>query len=339
MIAKKSMFLFLFWSFQIAAFAQPTSDAEWNQYFNMLFLPENSPEHIQAVQQNEPRMMMQESSATESISRTGTQKKVSSTTDHAPQAFEKEADLSESTDSDFEESALQLLPERIARVEKNPGSTPPDQLYDQYQREYPLHENVYLYARSVLNSVAHGGWLIVQGHLDTYPIRALQLNENFRSDVTIVNLSWVLEDAGYRTATSAQAGATVQWPESPDAVSVVEALHHHLGNKTHLSLTLQPEVIAHFSGHLKPAGLVFSFDANPNRHHEILTTIEWNRVTDPSLPEYVKALQQNYIAALLLHQKMELPPSLGLQQRADVLEKLYEQRSLRSAGQHYLESE
>src|SRR5690606_26830162 len=121
MIAKKSMFLFLFWSCQIAAFSQPTSDAEWNQYFNMLFLPENSPEHIQAVQQNEPRMMMQESTATESKSRAGTRKKVATTTDHAPQAFGNEADIPESAVSDSEEHFLRLLPERIAIAEKNPG--------------------------------------------------------------------------------------------------------------------------------------------------------------------------------------------------------------------------
>ncbi len=336
----KQIFLFLvFCLLHVVAFSQKTSDAEWDHYLNAIFLPENSTEQkLSAKKIRHPQLKELASPRQQNSDRS--EKNVAAAADQAPAASRtRTSSMVESMEGEPDNMPAALLPEIIANEEKNPEAIRLSELYDRYHKEFLLHDNVYGYARTMLESVAPKGWLIVHGHLDTYPIRALQLNEGLRSDVTVVNLNWLMSEAGYRSVIASKLPNTPDWTLPLDEVSVIRSLHQQLGGKIHLSMTLSPEVISHFSYALHPSGLVFSLQPTESSdHHKILSNVDWNQVTSAALPEYVKALQQNYIAALLIHQRMELPQTLGAHQREMVLEKLYDQNGMRSAGQKYLES-
>lgn len=309
----------------------PDSPEDWTRYFNSSFLPADEAKKYQVPEGEN----FQDISTKQLSGAERSRQSVQAMDESVSPDAEKSA-------ADVEVAPVELIFQLPDEIRKEEGAAPSAALKDQYQlyqSQYPIHKQVFDYARHVLSSVENNGWLVVNGHLDTYPVRALQSNEGFRNDVQVVNLQWLNSSSEYRKFISTKLG--VQQIPLGSSIEMIRFLQSNLGSRLHLSMTLPTEIPGAMMNEIAPRGLVFSLDRNADhrsKHRQVLASVNWQSVTNSSTPEYIQALNQNYLAALLIHQKMKLPKEVGKNQRDWILEQLYQQRPVENNAKKYLQN-
>lgn len=331
MFKRNMLILVLVFSSMITRAQVPESAEDWTRYFNSSFLPADEAKKYQV-----PEGENFQDIATKQLS--GAERSRQSV-----QAMDESVSPdSEDAPSNAEIAPAELifqLPDEIRKEEAAAPSSALKNHYQIYQTQYPIHKQVFEYARHVLSSVENNGWLVVNGHLDTYPLRALQSNQGFRTDVQVVNLQWLKSSEKYRELISNKLG--VQQIPIGSSIEMIRILQGNLGSRLHLSMTLPTEIPGAMMNEITPRGLVFSLDRNADhrsKHRQVLESVNWQSVTNSSSPEYIQALNQNYLAALLIHKKMQLPQEIGSYQRDWILEQLYQQRPLENNAKKYLQN-
>ena len=115
-------------------------------------------------------------------------------------------------------------------------------------------------AVDLLQSIDANGVVFTNGDMDTYPAVAVQLVDNVRSDVLVVDQR-LLADAGYRQQVwaSAEASGTAPGPGPEYA----RALSNSSARPIFLALSLDPTWFSALNGQLYASGLAFRISASP----------------------------------------------------------------------------
>jgi hypothetical protein len=316
-------------------FAQEITSEEWTNYFNAIYLPEGSEQGVQSAEKIQHAALKQKAYPAQQLSLATKEsynrsKMLNSAPAAASDDFSPEAER-------VEFSPLAILQE-VKQLEKTAGNPALKSAYSNLMNEIPWHSNVYHYAELLLKSVSPGGILLVNGEIDALPPRALQNVNSIRNDVVIVHVSWFLESETYRKSISNSLNAGLDWQNGQTGVQLINQLSEQFPGKIHLSMTLPVELLRPFISKMQPCGLTFQLtnQSTTARHHLILKQTDWSDVLENSLPGYVIALQQNYLAALLADEKSGTDPELGNYNRNMLIENLMKQTGMKSSGKKYL---
>lgn len=316
--------------------AQEISTEEWSNYFNAVYLPVGSEKGVQAAQKITHVALKQKAFPAQQLSIGLNQSHSNSgKLKSMPQAASSD-DMSPETEmTTF--SPLAILNE-VIQLEKSASEPALKGAYGRLKNDIPWHSNVYHYADLLLKSVSAGGILLVNGEIDALPSRALQKVNSTREDVTIIHISWFMESEMYRKSIYSVLNTDINWQAGLTAGQLISKLNEQFPGRIYLSMTLPVDIIRPYISQLQPIGLTFQFtnQITSGRHHLILEQADWAEILQSALPDYVVALQRNYLAALLADEKSGADPELGGFNRNELIEQLMNQTGLKSLGKKYL---
>ncbi|MBI1836267.1 MAG: hypothetical protein HYR91_03270 [Flavobacteriia bacterium] len=157
-----------------------------------------------------------------------------------------------------------------------------------------------VYAKDLLLSVPENGVLITHGFDDSYASMYLQLNENLRSDVKIINLDF-LQSEKYKNDLT-KLGFTLPAQKNIDVTYLTEFCKNNEFKKIAISLTVPKEYFQTIQTNLFVVGLIFEFHSIPENNFYKNEFI-WNSVLEKKLisspsSEKAKQLSSNYLLML-----------------------------------------
>jgi hypothetical protein len=337
--------LLLFTSALLVAQQTNTAQFDWEQYLNATFLPPGHPKATAQLNSISDPVLRQSAHAAQNIPQQNAQAElaeiavVQSESLRAAKSTEKKekARVAEMDDAVAISPAINL-PALISAAETGASTENKKALYKRYKDEFPLHSTAYGYGKNVLTHLPPSAILIVQGQLDAYPILAEQNLNNSRPDVVVINLNWLNESA-YRSRITQQLALNPNWKAGESTQTMVQKLVSLAPTRVHLAMTVDRNVLRQFENQLNPMGLVFALQpVSAQKHHQILAQFQWDQIQQANLPEYIKALHANYLAALLIDEKQKQPVSLGNYNRTDLLKSLYLQTGLKNPAEKFLKN-
>jgi len=336
----------------ISALAQAQSSSDWEKYLNASFLPAGNAKAIKQIDEisdsalrgsaqkaqgvSEELKRMSEVVVVESNSSVRKEKESTG----KKQSTDINAAAAPSAEADFEKSFIPIihLPDAIAQNEQNANLSELKTLYSRYKNDYPIHPAAYVYAKEMLKSLPPNAILLTQGHLDTYPILADQASGDLRKDVLVINLNW-LKQSAYRKSVEQKLGENPGWNAQDAPKAMINKLIQKFPQRLYLSMTIEKHLLKDFSSQLHPLGLAFSVQpVKPEKHHDALSKMEWGKILESNLPEYMRALHSNYLAALLIDEKLQMPVAVGQFNRTVLLNNLYQQTGLKKPAENYLKN-
>jgi hypothetical protein len=337
--------LLLFTSALLVAQQTNTAQFDWEQYLNATFLPPGHPKATAQLNSISDPVLRQSALAAQQIPQRNAQKDLAEVTVmqtesvRSSKSIEKKekASVAEMDDAVAVSPAINL-PALISAAETGALKENKKALYIRYIDEFPLHSTAYGYGKNVLTHLPPSAILIVQGQLDAYPILAEQNVNNIRTDVVVINLNWLSESA-YRSKITQQLGLNPNWKAGETTQTMLQKLVSLGPTRVHLAMTVDRTFLQQFSAQLSPLGLVFALQpVSAQKHHQILAQFQWDQIQQANLPEYIKALHANYLAALLIDEKQKQPVSLGNYNRTDLLKSLYLQTGLKNPAEKFLKN-
>ncbi len=148
------------------------------------------------------------------------------------------------------------------------------------------------YNKNVLNSIEQNAVLLTSGNVDTYPLILMQQLQNFRTDVTVINMEW-LNSKTYLSSICLALGI-----ESGNNFSVEKILS---GSKrpVYVSLTTSQDLIQRNVGKLYCTGLAMKYSKSSI---ENLTSLayNWEFLFSKAQIQSSDLLNKNYLLPLLL---------------------------------------
>jgi hypothetical protein len=331
-----------------AAQMQAQSDSDWEKYLNASFMPPGNTavlSQINAISDDDLRRAAQtaqgiEVNAVQMSDVVVVESKTSSRKPKESVGKKENIDAAAAAESSLEKAFIpaQNLPEIIAHYEQTANQAELKTLYARYKSDYPLHPAAYNYANEVLKSLPANAILLTQGQLDTYPLLTDQATANRRKDVVVININW-LKNSIYRNKIEKQLGKNPGWTDRDEPKTMINKLVQQFPQRLYLSMTLDRQLLQSLSAQIYPIGLAFSVQpVSAAKHHDALAKVDWNMVLQANLPQYMRALHANYLAALLVDEKMKQPASLGKYNRTFLLNQLYQQTGLKKPAENYLKN-
>lgn len=323
-----------------------TSQTDWERYLNAAFLPPGHPKAMAQINNISDPVLRQSAAAAQNLKQLNAETNMAevvvmqSSKSRAAKDSETKKERAGAAEMDDEmvvSSAINL-PALIAAAETSTATENKKTLYKSYKDEFPIHTIAYSYGKHVLQNLPPAAILIVQGQLDAYPILAEQNINNARTDVVVINLTWLSETA-YRTRIIQQLGVNPNWKSGESVETLLQKLVNVASAQVHLAMTVDRNFLQQFAAQLSPLGLVFALQpVSAQKHHQILAQFQWEQILQPNLPDYIKALNANYLAALLIDEKQKQPVSLGNYNRAELLKSLYSQTGLKNPAEKFLKN-
>jgi hypothetical protein len=338
--------LLLFTSAIIVAQQTNTAQFDWEQYLNATFLPPGHPKATAQLNSISDPVLRQSAHTAQNVPQQNAQKDLAEVTvmqtesARSSKSAEKKETAAAAAEMDdvVAISPAINLPALISAAETGTSTENKKALYKRYKDEFPLHSTAYGYGKNVLTHLPPSAILIVQGQLDAYPILAEQNLNNTRTDVVVINLNWLSESV-YRTKITQQLALNPNWKAGETTQTMLQKLVSLVPTRVHLAMTVDRNILRQFENQLNPMGLVFAMQpVSAQKHHQILAQFKWDEVQQPNLPEYIKALHANYLAALLIDEKQKQPVSLGNYNRSDLLKNLYSQTGLKTPAEKFLKN-
>lgn len=322
------------------------SQTDWERYLNAAFLPAGHPKATTQINNISDPVLRQSAAVAQQIEQQDSHTEMSEivviqstkSIQRKESVAKKEMAGAAEMDAEMVVSPAINLPVLIAAAEISTANENKKALYNRYKSEFPIHNNAYNYGKNVLQHLPASAILIVQGQLDAYPILAEQNTNNTRTDVLVINLQW-LNETSYRNRISQQLGVNPNWKSGESIATLIQKLVNVAPERVHLAMTVDRNLLQQFASQLSPLGLVFALQpVSAQKHHQILSQFQWDQIMQSNLPEYIKALHANYLAALLIDEKQKQPVSIGSYNRAELLKSLYSQTGLKNPAEKFLKN-
>ena len=157
------------------------------------------------------------------------------------------------------------------------------------------------YSKDILLSVQEKGTLITHGVDDTYGCLYLQLNENLRTDITLISLDFLQSEA-YQSNLKLK-GYSIQNSKLIDVIYLKKFTTENENKLISISLTTPKEYFQSIQDQLYVVGLVFEYHSqsfnNYYKNEYLWNEVLEKKVANSAQSDKAKSLSSNYLLMLL----------------------------------------
>lgn len=152
------------------------------------------------------------------------------------------------------------------------------------------------YNRNVLNSTEQGAILVTYGAQDTYPLIILQYAQQFRQDVRVVCLEWLVNDS-YRSTVQQTLHPNGTLSADDDANNLLRMCSASAG-AVYAGLTLPPDVLGEVRKNLYCTGLTLKYSNSPIVNLPSLA-YSWEKLFSKNYISSTEDINVNYLIPLI----------------------------------------
>lgn len=168
-----------------------------------------------------------------------------------------------------------------------------------YHQQYPMQDQDKEYAQNLMKSVEHNSILFTYGKEDTYPLLVMQHIFNYRTDISVINLEW-LQNEAYRSRIVSSLGIRYTGKVIGDESNWIRSCQSS-DKALYFANSIPPKALQASSGQLYCTGLAFKLSVKQYNNIKILES-NWTSFDKKEMFEHSAsgdALKANYIFGLL----------------------------------------